>query len=83
MKKVPSLKQRVLTRLGDGRRYNVAQLTIECHTSDPRGIIRDLRRQGYNVADEWVQSPTGSRFKEYWLASTPDKQTNNDINGSK
>lgn len=29
--------------------------------------INDLRRQGYDVKDRWIKTPTNKRIKEYWL----------------
>lgn len=79
MKKVQkSLKQRVIETLADGAKHNVAQLTILCHTSDPRSLVRDLRREGYNIKDEWVKSSTGARYKNYWLEASTSKLDNND-----
>lgn len=63
-----SVRQRILQTLSDGRKHHAAELTLTCHTSDPRGIIRDLRRAGHNILDEWATSPTGARYKLFWLA---------------
>lgn len=34
---------------------------------DPRSTIRNLRKKGFIVRDEWRETVTGSRFKMYWI----------------
>ena len=38
--------------------------------ADPRSTIRDLRKLGIAVHDEWRDTIEGNRFKMYWI----DKQ---------
>lgn len=44
----------------------VTQLTNITGFSDPRGYVRDLRKKGITVLDEWIQRDD-VRFKRYWI----------------
>ena len=65
----PMSKQetRLLELFKRGGKFTVTDITISTGQCDPQGHIRNLRKRGINIADEWV-SENGSRFKRYWLA---------------
>lgn len=58
---------RVLSMLSDGRAYTIAEISTALKLSDPRGIIRNLRRKGYPIGDMWQKAVYGTRYKKYFL----------------
>lgn len=53
--------------LSDGVPRSAADISIALRLSDPRSVIRYLRRRGIPVSDVWVQGAYGSRFKRYFI----------------
>lgn len=70
---LPRQERRVYSLLSDGVPRSVADISRDLKLSDPRGIIRDLRKRGYCIYDVWVKSEFGNRFKRYFI-----KYRNND-----
>lgn len=64
---LPYSEQRVLNFLSRGGRYSVADISAALHMSDPRSSIRNLRRRGVPILDEWYPSAHGSRYKKYFI----------------
>ncbi len=60
-------ENRVLNLLLDGIHRSAADISIALHNSDPRGIIRNLRHKGVQIADEWCDAVHGSRYKRYFI----------------
>ena len=58
---------RLLSLLSDGKHYTVADISIALKLSDPRSVIRNLRRKGYQICDEWHKAVYGTRYKRYFL----------------
>lgn len=58
-------QEKIRMLLASGKR-TVSDLTFATGFCDPRSYIRDLRKKGVNVMDEWVIS-NGVRFKRYWI----------------
>lgn len=48
--------------------------------SDTRKTISNLRRLGYNIADEWETNAMGKGYKRYWLVdpSQVEEETDNE-----
>lgn len=62
----------VLSLLRSGGEWSAAEITLRLMVSDPRGIIRELRRKGYRIADRWQKGVYGGRYKRYRLI-VPDE----------
>ena len=60
-------QRRVYNLLIKGGIYSVADISIALRLSDPRSIIRDLRKKGIPVADVWCNGGHGGRFKRYFI----------------
>lgn len=61
-------RQRIIYELLlDGVPRSAADITIALRVSDPRSAIRDMRKRGIAISDEWLPSKHGSRFKRYSL----------------
>ena len=58
---------RILNLLADGGQYSVADIVVALHLSDPRSSIRNLRRKGFAIVDEWHNTVHGGRFKRYFM----------------
>ena len=58
---------RVLRLLADGRAYTIAEISTALKLSDPRSVIRNLRRKGYPIGDMWQKAVYGTRYKRYFL----------------
>lgn len=58
---------RLLSLLSDGKQYTIADISIALKLSDPRGVIRNLRRKGYQICDVWHKAVYGTRYKRYFL----------------
>ncbi|WP_303194149.1 hypothetical protein [Alistipes communis] len=67
--KLPHRQGKVYRLLLDGVPRSAADITIALHLSDPRSAIRDLRKRGIPIADEWCESVYGGRFKRYFIHS--------------
>ncbi|MBP7004796.1 MAG: hypothetical protein KBB03_05065 [Tidjanibacter sp.] len=59
--------RRVLQLLNTGGHYSAADISIHLHVCDPRSIIRSLRKKGIGIADYWVPTEDGHRFKRYFI----------------
>lgn len=57
---------KVYKLLTSGSRYTVVDIALKAHVGDPRSVIRNLRKQGVIVSDEWIHNPTSS-FKRFWI----------------
>lgn len=66
-KSLPYHQQRVYDLLSSGDMFSVADISIQLRLSDPRSIIRNLRRSGVPVADVWHNSVHGGRYKRYFI----------------
>lgn len=62
--KLSHREQKVYDILKQGKK-SVTQITIALGYSDPRGYIRNLRKKGVFIFDEWI-SKNDTRFKRYW-----------------
>lgn len=60
------VRDRVLSALVKGEKLSVIELTNICFVSDVRGHISRLRRIGYTINDEWVETKNG-RYKRYFM----------------
>ena len=60
-------QRRVMCLLSDGQKHSVIGIMQSLNIADPRSTIRDLRKLGYNVRDEWRDTIEGNRFKMYWI----------------
>ncbi len=59
-------QRRVL--LSDGQKHSVIGIMQSLNIADPRSTIRDLRKMGIAVHDEWRETMIeGNRFKMYWI----------------
>ena len=70
---LPRQERRVYSLLSDGVPRSVADISRDLKISDPRGIIRDLRKRGFCISDIWIKNEFGTRFKRYFI-----KYRNND-----
>lgn len=65
---LPSKQRQVFNILLSGTKFSVADITIQTHFSDPRGLIRDLRGKGIAVLDEWRENAEqDGRYKVYYI----------------
>lgn len=62
---------RVLELLQGGSRWTVIDIAIKAKIGDPRSVIRNIRKQGVIVSDEWVNGKDAP-YKRYWI--DPAKQ---------
>lgn len=61
-------KIRLINLLLNGGMFSTRDFVDRLRISDPRAVIRDLRKKGYHIGDEWVTSEyTGARYKKYFL----------------
>jgi len=60
--------QTVLASFKEGNRHTIAGLNemLSFKVNHPISIIRELRKKGHNIVDEWV-SKNGCRYKVYSL----------------
>ena len=42
------------------RKYNISTFSQR---------MGELKQRGHNIADCWIESPTGKRYKQYWLVA--------------
>lgn len=63
---LPRQERRVYNLLSDGIPRSVADISKDLGLSDPRGVIRCLRKRGYHISDMWVKSKYGNKFKRYF-----------------
>ena len=54
--------------LSDGNKHSTVDITDSIRIADPRAVIRELRKKGIVVCDEWCKA-NGKRFKRYWIRS--------------
>lgn len=57
----------VYNYLLNGGMYSAADISKALHLSDPRSHIRELRKKGFAISDEWRKSEYGSRYKVYFV----------------
>lgn len=65
--KLGRLQAKVLALLAKGGMYSAADISVALRLSDPRGHIAELRGKGYPIADIWVTTQYGNRYKKYFL----------------
>lgn len=66
-KRLRGMKQQILKLLLQGERLSELKgLQLGLGTS-LRTRISELRKLGYSIKDEFVKSPTGARYKEYFM----------------
>lgn len=66
-KSLPYHQKRVFNLLSDGVPRSAADISIALHLSDPRGIIRYIRKAGIIVSDYWAEGEYGRKFKRYFI----------------
>lgn len=66
-KSLPYNQQRVYDLLSSGGMFSAADISIRLRLSDPRSVIRNLRRSGISIGDVWCNSGYGSRYKCYFI----------------
>lgn len=62
-------QMRLCDYLRTGKR-SVIDIMTRLNIADPRSIIRDLRKKGVQVCDEWRKTTKGNRYKVYWIVWT-------------
>lgn len=65
-KALPPQQQRVMLALMEGGKHSTVDLCRSLYVADPRANIAVLRAKGFNILDEWRQTPAGSRYKVYF-----------------
>lgn len=60
--------ERLYRLLADGDKHTTVDITDKIRIADPRAVIRELRKKGVIVCDEWCKA-NGKRFKRYWIIS--------------
>ena len=70
MSKAVRKQVQVILLLSDAHKYTVLDISFRCNVGDPRSVIRNIRNQGIEVKDEWVEAD-GSRYKRYWIENSP------------
>ena len=60
-------QRRIYSLLSDGRARSTVEISIALHLCDPRAVIRDLRRKGVGISDEWRRTADGKRYKVYFM----------------
>lgn len=48
-------------------KHSVISIMQHLNIGDPRSTIRDLRKMGIIIRDEWRETVDGGRFKMYWI----------------
>ena len=64
---LPRQERRIFNLLADGKPRSVADISKDLGMSDPRSVIRCLRKRGYHISDMWVKSKYGNKFKRYFI----------------
>jgi len=59
-------KERILQDLLDGITVDMLS-DIQRYGTSCRSRIAELRADGYPIEDEWRESPTGARYKVYFI----------------
>ncbi len=63
-----SRQTRLINLLREGSKYSAIDISIRLHIGDARSEIRNLRKMGIAVRDEWVRGKDGdNRYKLYWI----------------
>lgn len=57
----------IMAALSDGLPHSVRELVQEAKLSDPRTAIRQLRRKGVEISDQWLVNSNGKRYKVYFI----------------
>ena len=57
----------IMAALSDGLPHSVRELVQEAKQSDPRTAIRQLRRKGVEISDQWLVNCNGIRYKVYFI----------------
>lgn len=69
MERTNEQQQRLITLLSNGGKYSVIAIANALHIGDPRSVIRNLRKSGVKVSDEWVTTKDGrGKYKRYFIA---------------
>jgi len=65
--KMTKRQVRVFHLLQSGK-YSVMQIANQLFIGDPRSVIRNMRKMGIEVKDEWIDTKSGDgRYKRYWI----------------
>lgn len=68
IKNLTSKQKNVFNILMRGGKYSAADITLATHYSDPRSIIRKLRKKGIAVLDEWRENAEkDGHYKVYYI----------------
>ena len=70
LNKAAQKQEQALLLIADGQKHTSMDISFRCRISDPRSTIRDIRKLGSEVKDEWVEID-GTRFKRYWINASP------------
>ena len=60
-------QSRLISFLKNGGRHSALDISFTLHIGDARSEIRNLRKMGIVVSDMWVNAPSGSRYKLFWI----------------
>ena len=63
---LPNVQRRVMLLLMEGGKYSVFDICSRLRVADPRSHIRCLRKKGFNILDEWLETGFGYRYKMYY-----------------
>ncbi|WP_289300091.1 helix-turn-helix domain-containing protein [Xylanibacter muris] len=69
IKNLEHQQKRVYNILARGGRHSVVDISIVLYLADPRSTIRDLRKKGIPILDEWHPNANGRGrgFKKFFL----------------
>lgn len=48
-------------------KFSAADISRRLGYADPRGHIRNIRKKGITICDEWIKCEDGTRFKRYFI----------------
>lgn len=67
-KQMTKRQVRVFQLLKSGGKHSVMDIANKLFIGDPRSCIRDLRKMGIEVKDEYIDTKSGNgRYKRYWI----------------
>jgi hypothetical protein len=64
---VKTQKDKVLQYILRNGSITSLECAIHLRIMDLQGVIRDLKKVGYNIQDKWMQSEDGNKYKVYWI----------------
>jgi hypothetical protein len=65
--KLPICQKKVFDCIFFGGGVSKSDISAKTKVCDPGGHIRDLRCKGFAIADEWITTDNGIRYKRYFL----------------